>query len=67
MILVKKTSIEDLTPTDCDNLKYWPVEDGNKWKIEVAKELLEVQSGNLELENFKLKEVQQMLSFICTT
>lgn len=67
MILSKKTSIEDLNPTDSDMIKYCSVEEENKWKIEVAKELLEVQSGNLELGNFKFKEVQEMISFICTT
>ena len=67
MLLVKKTSIDNLNPTDSDIIKYWPVEEENKWKIDIAKELLEVRSGNMELENFKSKEVQEMLSFICTS
>ena len=67
MLLVKKTTIEDLNPTESDNVQYCPVDEDNIWKIGVAKELLEVQSGNMELPNFKFKEIQQMISFICTT
>ena len=65
MLLVGKTNIEDLNPTDADSLVYCPVESENEWKIEIAKELLEVQSGCLQLEHFSFKEVQEMLSFIC--
>ena len=65
MLIVNKTSIEDLNPTDADSFIYRPVESENEWKIEIAKELLEVQSGCLQLEHFSFKEVQEMLSFIC--
>ena len=65
MLNVGKTNIEDLNPTDADSFVYCPVESENEWKIEIAKELLEVQSGCLQLEHFSFKEVQEMLSFIC--
>ena len=47
MILVKKSLIDDLNPNDSDSIKYWEAGEENKWRIEIAKELLEVQSGNM--------------------
>ena len=39
----------------------------NEWKIEVAKELIEAKYGNIVLENFDEKDIQDMLTFICTS
>ena len=42
MLVMGKSRIEDLEPDDACNIKYNPVKDENKWKIEVGRELLEV-------------------------
>ena len=67
MLLVDKTYIEDLNLTDAHSIIYCPADSENEWKIDIAKELLDVQSGDLQLGQFNFKEVQEMLSFICTS
>ena len=47
MLVMGKSRIDDLEPDDACNIEYNPVKDENKWKIEVARELLEVQYGSL--------------------
>ena len=66
MLLVKKNNIEDLNPTDIDQIEYCPVDEHDKWKIVFANELLELKSGSLVLPNFESDEIQEMLSYICT-
>ena len=67
MLLVGKSNIEDLNPPDADLIEYCAVEMENKWKIGTAKELLEIQSGSLHLEQFSYKDVREMLFLICTS
>ena len=67
MLLVSKSKIEDLNPADADLIEYCEIENENKWKIGTAKELLEVQSGTLQLEQFSYKDVKEMLNLICTS
>ena len=67
MLIVGKTDIEDLNPLDAENIEYCAVNGENQWKIDVAKELIEVRSGTLQLDNFSFKEVEQMLSITCTS
>ena len=37
MLLVNKDNIEDLNPTDIEEMVYCPVEEKDKWKIDVGK------------------------------
>ena len=67
MLIVGKTDIEDLNPLDAEKIEYCAVDDQNQWKINVAKELMEVKSGSLQLDNFSFKEVEQMMSLICVS
>ena len=48
MLLLNKKTIEELNPSDAENIIYCPVEDENKWKIEMTKDLF--------IEGFSLKE-----------
>ena len=67
MLIVGKTNIEDLNPLDAEQIEYCAVDEQNEWKIDVAKELLEVKSGTLQVDNFSFKEIDQMMSLICTS
>ena len=49
MLLVDQANIDDLNPTDADSIVYCPADSENEWKIDIAKELLDVQSGDLQL------------------
>ena len=51
MLLVNKDNIEDLNPTDIEEMVYCPVEEKDKWKIDVAKALMELQYVSLILPN----------------
>ena len=66
MLIVNKTQIDDLDPSDLINIKYFPVNEENKWKIDVIKELLEIQYGSLTLEDFKKDDIKDMINILCT-
>ena len=67
MLLVNKTSIEELNPTDAENISYHIANEKDEWRINVAKELLQVKAGDLEIEGFDYKEIKDMTELICTT
>ena len=66
MLVTGKSTIDDLEPQDAYDIKYYPVNDENKWKIEVARELLEVQYGSLNLDNFRKDDIKDMIRIVFT-
>ena len=48
MLLVGKTSVEDVRVEDVDNLEYFKLENDELWKIPQIQEIINVKAGNLE-------------------
>ena len=65
-VISEKKHIDDLNPSDTESIEYSPVEEKDSWKISLAKELIEVQSGSLIIPNFDSDEIQEMLCHVCT-
>ena len=63
---MKKARIDELEPNDTFNIEYYPVSDESKWRIEVARELLEVQYGSVNIENFSKDDIKEMIRIVCT-
>ena len=48
-------------------IRYWPedVEDCS-WRIPIIEEIMELRSGGTEIDGFTHKELQEILTYVCT-
>ena len=67
LLLTDKNTIDELNMDDIDKLKHCDMEEDNKWKIEMAKEIIDIKSSKLELDNFSTGELDEILEHLCTT
>ena len=67
MLLVGKTSIDGLDKKDAENVKYHPIDKGDIWKIDAIKEIVEAKRRRLEIEDFYPNELEDILTYLCTS
>ena len=67
MLLVGKTSVDEVTRDDADKIEYFPIDDTEKWKITAIKEIIEVKNKAVAIENMKLEEIEEILTYLCTS
>ena len=66
MLRVGKTSIEDINPSD-SKVVFKEIPVGEEWRVNIVKEIIEVQNNNLEVSGFESEEIKTILTWICTT
>ena len=66
MLLLNKTSVSDISKDDFKTLTYNAAPSSDEWKIQFAKEIIRVKHNELEIENFKYSEIDEMLEHILT-
>ena len=49
------------------NVKYFPVPDDHLWKVQILKELLNVERNLFVINEFSSRETSDMINFICTS
>ena len=59
MLILKKTDIEEVTKSDVDRVKYFPISIDVEWKVELIDIILEEQEGRGE-------DSSGWLKFLCT-
>jgi hypothetical protein len=67
LLLTNKNTIDELGMDDIDKLKYCDIEEDKKWRVQMAKEIIDIKSSKLELDNFSTDELDEMLEHLCTT
>ena len=67
LLMTNKSTINDVTKEDIKTLKYKECEPENAWKIVMVKELVEVRNNQLRVENFENDELDEILTFLCTS
>ena len=67
MLLLEKTSVNDVTKNDSDKIKYFPMSETDSWKVEVIKEIIEAKNNILDIDNFEVEELQAILTYLCTS
>ena len=48
-------------------LKYFPIPEGQRWRVPIIRELLDCKNGAKELSDFSSTEIEDMLDFLCTS
>ena len=66
MLLVNKTTLDDVTSKDLDKQIYAIIPQVDKWKVHLAKEIIEVKNKMLELQILSCKELDGALEVIIT-
>ena len=67
MLLVNKESIKDLKPTDANTIVYKEVPEGEMWRIDMLKELIEERTQHIEIEGFSTNELDEIVDLLCTS
>ena len=67
MLLVGKTSVDEVTRDDADKIEYFPIDDTEKWKVKAIREIIEFKNRALAIENMELEEIEEILIYLCTS
>ena len=67
MLLVGKTSVNDVAKSDADKIEYFQMENKDKWKVGIIKEIIDVRSKVAEIDNLNSEELETMLTYLCTS
>ena len=63
----KMTKFEQLRKYDENLGTYFKVSNEDKWKVEMVKEITNVQFGSLHVENFSYDELEDIKNYLCTS
>ena len=66
MLLMGKTSIDDVKLSDVDSLTYFKLDEQDVWKISTIREIIETKAGQMEIPGFKSEELETILNHLCT-
>ena len=67
MLLVGKTSVDEVEKTDAENIEYHPIKSEDLWKVDVIREILEVKCRKLEIDDFNQDNLEDILTYLCTS
>ena len=66
MKLVNKENIDELNVTDYQLIEYHKIPAEEEWRIGVVRDIIDVRNGEANLEGFSIKDLENMLDFVCT-
>ena len=64
-IVPGKSSVEQVE-TNCQNLKYFPLDEKDRWKVDLIKEVIDAKNDDLEVPGFEIDELETILHHLCT-
>ena len=67
MLLVGKTSVNDVTRKDADKIDYFQMDVKDLWKVDFIKEIINVKSKKANIDNFNREELETVLTYLCTS
>ena len=67
MLLVGKSSVDDVKKVDVEKIEYFPVKETDCWKVDAIREIIEVKNKVLDVEDFLLEELEAILDHLCTS
>ena len=67
MLLLNKTSVDEISVNDFKLIKYHPISEEDKWKISFINEITDVKFKQLDVDGFETEELEEILNFLCTS
>ena len=66
LLQTNKLNVNQLTVSDSQQLKYHPIDENQKWKIKVIKEVLSTRNEELTVDGFSSMELEEILFHLCS-
>ena len=66
MLLLGKTSVDDVFKEDVEKIEYFKLADNEAWKVETIKEIIQVKQGLYQVPGFANDELETILDYLCT-
>lgn len=66
LLVSDKNSIEELSKEDIKQLKYEQIAENDVWKVKMINEITDIKFQKLEVENFSIEELDEILFHLCT-
>ena len=66
LLVSDKNSIEELSKEDIKQLKYEQIAENDVWKGKMINEITDIKFQRLEVENFSIEELDEILFHLCT-
>ena len=63
--MTTKDDISELTRSDIVNMECMPTPEQDAWKIDMVKELIDVQWNEVVIEGFEKEEIDNIIEEIC--
>ena len=67
LLMTNKNHIDELRKEDVQKLRYQNENQNNYWKIGFIKEITDLKFNQLEVDNFSKEELDEILTFLCTS
>ena len=67
MLIQRKSNVEEITIGEMMKSTYMEIPTGEEWKLNIAKELCDVQNGHLDIDNLNKAEANTVLENILTS
>ena len=67
MLLVNKTSVEAVKKEDAEKIDYFPINQTDSWKVNAIQEIINVKNKTLDIANFEVEEIEEILTHLCTS
>ena len=65
MLLANKSRVEELETSEVI-VEYHEIEDSEKWRVDFIREVVEFKLGELKVDGFTAKELEEIQDFLCT-
>ena len=56
-----------MNKSDANELKYFPIPDSERWKIDTINEITDIKFGVQALHDFPHEELDDILNYLCIT
>ena len=66
LLQTDKLNVNQLTVSDSLKLRYHPIEENQKWKLKVIREILSTRSEELNVDGFSSMELEEILCHLCS-
>ena len=63
--MTEKFDVDDLEPFDANSIQYHPLEDENKWKINLIHEAIDAKYNLIDVEGFSIEELDEIVRHLC--
>ena len=67
LLLTNNDTIEEINIEDIKKLKYHQIDENEIWKVNFIKEITNLKFNQLEVEDFSREELDEILSYLCTS